>query len=496
MKDEYQSLTANGTWDLVPKPTDANVIGGKWVYKTKLDANGRPLRYKARYVAKGFKQVHGVDYFDTYSPVTRMTSIRTFLAIACLENWDLESMDVDTAFLNADVDEEVYVTQPEGFQVLDKQKKPLVCRLRKSIYGLRQASHNWNRTIDTWFKDYGLLPTPSDPCAYLMHSGHQKHTLMVLLWVDDLIIGGNNKKTIKKFKSDISTKFKMKELGELTWILGMEILRDRSAHTLEIKQSTYIKQMLTKYGLDQAKPIATPAEGTLRRLKNGEPNSEYMSMVGSLLYAAMVSRPDITFAVQSLGRHLQSSGPEHLAAAKRVLRYLQGTKDIGIKFSGGNKILTGYSDSDWGGDPDTSRSTTAYLFHFAGGPISWSSRLQPTVALSSSEAEYMALCSATQEAIYLRQLTEDFGYRQTRPTRIYEDNQGCIALTKNPVLHKRTKHISIRYHFIRERIDTEIEPHYIPTQHQLADIFTKALLKQQFEFLRNKVMGSVHTVQN
>jgi hypothetical protein len=208
----------------------------------------------------------------------------------------------------------------------------------------------------------------------------------------------------------------------------------------------------------------------------------------------MVTRPDITFAVQALGRHLQSSGPEHLSAAKRVLRYLQGTKVLGITFSGGknaqNTILTGYSDSDWGGDPDTRRSTTAYLYKFGGGPISWSSRLQPTVALSSAEAEYMATSAAAQEATYLRQLLSEFGYQQSTATKIYEDNQGCIALSRNPVLHKRTKHIAIRYHFIRERIESgELDLIYIPTKDQQADILTKAIPKPQFERLRASVMG-------
>jgi hypothetical protein len=499
MRDEYNSLVANGTWTLVPRPEGANIIGGKWVFKTKLDVHGQPIRYKARYVAKGFKQVHGVDYFDTYSPVTRMTTIRTFLAIASLEDWELESMDVDTAFLNAAIDEEIYVSQPEGFQTTDKQGRPLVCKLKKAIYGLRQASHNWNKTIDKWLRRYGLLPTQADSCAYLKKE--KPHTLVVLLWVDDLIIGGDSQTVIDKFKTDISKCFKMKALGKLQWILGMEIHRDRSTRSLEVTQATYIQQMLERFGMMDCKSISTPAEGALPRSQSQTPatdSSLYMSIVGSLLYAAMVTRPDITYAVQSLGRHLQSSGPEHLAAAKRVLRYLQGTKKMGIKFSGGstirNKLLTGYSDSDWGGDPDTRRSTTAYLFQFGGGPISWSSRLQPTVALSSAEAEYMAVCAATQESTYLRQLLSELGYPQADATTIYEDNQGCIALARNPVLHKRTKHIEIRYHFIRERIESgQVKLEYIPTQKQLADILTKALPKPQFEALRTTVMGYGHT---
>jgi hypothetical protein len=283
----------------------------------------------------------------------------------------------------------------------------------------------------------------------------------------------------------------MKDLGDLQSVLGMQIIRDRQNRTLDIKQTTYITQMLERFGMKDCKSVSTPAEGVLARNKEPQqqPSIEYMSITGSLLYAAMVTRPDLAFAVQSLGRHMQSSGPAHLSAAKRVLRYLQGSKDLGIRFSGGNKTLLGYSDSDWAGDQDTMRSTTGYLFMFGGGPISWSSRLQPTVALSSAEAEYMAASSAVQEATYLRQLLKDMGYPQLEATKIMEDNQGCIALSENPVLHKRTKHISIKYHFIREKIHegtTKLE--YISTEHQLADVLTKALPRTRFTLLREKIM--------
>ena len=244
--------------------------------------------------------------------------------------------------------------------------------------------------------------------------------------------------------------------------------------------------------MSDCKPVGTPAEGYLHRQKDAKPNREYMCLVGSLLYAAMVTRPDIAFAVQALGRHLQSPTEEHFNAGKRILRYLQGTKDLGLKYSpsGEGTTIKGYADSDWAGDRDTRRSVTAYVFILGGAAISWGSKLQPTVALSSSEAEYMAACSAVQEAVHLRLLLKSLGYEQVGCTTIYEDNQGCIGMSKNPILRKRAKHIDIRYHFIRERVASgDVKLVYIETENQLADILTKPLLKPRLTKIRALVLG-------
>jgi hypothetical protein len=275
----------------------------------------------------------------------------------------------------------------------------------------------------------------------------------------------------------------------------VRIHRDREKRTITLDQSTYIQQMLQTFGMDKCRPVATTAEGVLRRLPEGEgrPDQLYMSIVGSLLYAAMITRPDIAAAVQMLSRHLQRSGPEHLAAAKRVLRYLLGTIDMCLVYGGTGPVkLVGYSDADWAGDPDTRRSTTGYTFTLGRGSVSWESRLQPTVALSSCESEYVAASTATQEAVHLRLLLSELGFPQEGPTIIYEDNQGTIALSENPMLQKRTKHVDIRYHFVREKVlSGEIKLVYIPTQDQVADILTKPLQKQRIIELRSKLMGVV-----
>ena len=318
--------------------------------------------------------------------------------------------------------------------------------------------------------------------------------ILVLLYVDDLIICGDSRREIDKFKSAISKRFNMKDLGDLTRILGMEIKRDRRARTLEVTQQTYTETMLRRFGMEDSKPIGSPAEGTLTRDPNAGPDREYMCLVGSLLYAAMVTRPDIAFSVQALGRHMQASNSSHFAAGKRILRYLKGTKHLGLKYGPKPKnettAIVGYSDSDWASDKDTRRSVTAYVYTLGGAAVSWSSRLQPTVALSSSESEYMAVASATQEAIHLRRLLGSLGFNQGNPTVLYCDNQGAIAMADNPIMHKRTKHIDIRHHFIREVVSRgEVELRYIPTGDQIADLLTKALPRATVQRHRSILLG-------
>ena len=499
-KSEYQSLMENKTWILVPMPKgNVNVVGSRWLFKTKRDGNGNIVKYKARLVAQGFTQEHGIDYDETHSSVVRFTSVRLIFAIAASQDLIMHTMDVDTAFLNATLQELIYLRQPKGFVQRGPNGEELVCKLEKALYGLKQASRNWNLTINEWLtSDYGMTRSQADACVYVQINGEQK--LYVTVWVDDLIIAGSDMGTIKDFKDAIARRFKMKDLGVLTSVLGMEVTRDSTTGDIKLSQVTYLKKVLERFGLGDCHPVGTPIEGNLTRLEGGKPSHKYMSIVGSLMYASVVCRPDITFAVQALSRHFQSCGPDHLNAAERVLKYLRGTIDKGIIYKSGTSAgkaagLIGYSDSDWGSDTDTRRSTTGYLFTFNRGAISWGSRLQATVALSSSEAEYMALTAATQEAIHLRQLLADLGISISNSTIIYEDNVGCIAMSSNPVFHKRTKHIAIKYHFVRERVESgEVNVKYVPTNQQLADILTKPLSKQKIIFLSNCIMeGAIIT---
>ena len=494
MDEEYQSLMDSGTWTLCELPPGANLIGSRWVFKTKRNETGKIVRHKARFVVQGCFQLDGRDVHQTFAPVAKLSSMRVVFAISTKKNWELDNMDVVTAFVQSPVDEDVYVRQPKGYERRGRHGQRLVCKLKKSLYGLRQAPRNWWVVINDWLIEYGLVPSGADPCVYVMF--RDDDILVIILYVDDLILAGSSRKLIDQFKRAISERFNMKDLGALRWVLGMEVRRDLAARTLELSQTAYVDQVLERYGMAKCQEVGTPAEGTLTRLPKGEgsANHEYMSVVGSLLYAAEVSRPDIAYPVRVLGRHLQASGREHMTAAKRVLRYLKGTRELGIVYggSGANSLkMVGYSDADWAGDKETRRSTTAYVFMLAGGCVSWGSKLQPTVALSSAEAEYMAACSAAQEAIHLRRLMESLGFQQDEATTIHEDNQGCIAMSENPVQHQRTKHIDIRYHFVRERVESgDIKLTYVGTEHQLADLLTKPLNRERVQKLRASVMGN------
>ena len=509
MDREVRALKENGVIKTTVLPPGAKVTGSRWHYKTKRDATGSVVRHKARLVAQGFTQIEGIYYVDTFAPVATTSSVRAVLALAAPEDLELHNMDVDTAFLQSPLDEVVYLRQPSGYEQFDPGGRRLVWRLHKSLYGLKQSSRNWHQTIDGWLCSYGFIPSGADPCVYVLREG--KYVLIVVLYVDDLVIAGNQPSTIDRFKAAISVRFKMKDLGELRWILGMEVVRDRSKHTVELRQTAYVDRILERFGMADCSPVPTPAaEGVLKRLEvnsnNSCADSEFRCLVGSLLHAARVTRPDIMFAVQQLSRHLQAAEAEHWTAAKRVLRYLRGTRELGILYGGKVCVkrtrlvsyyarnldteLVGYCDSDWGSDPATSRSTTGHAYMLAGGPVSWESRLQPTVALSSTEAEYMAACSAVQEAVHLRQLLADIGYEQEGPRTIYEDNQGCIALSGNPVVGKRSKHIAIRYHFTRERVESgEVKLVHVPTEHQYADLLTKSLARVKVERLRQQLHG-------
>ncbi|CAM9467817.1 unnamed protein product, partial [Phaeothamnion confervicola] len=505
MEAEYQALQANGTWRLVPKseiPNGRRIVGSKWVYKTKLNPDGSVNKFKARLVAQGFSQIPGMDFAqdNTYAPVARMDSIRTVLAMVAQQSLYLHQMDVDSAYLNSPLEEEIYMKQPKGMEQYGEQGQEMVCLLQRSLYGLKQAASNWHRVINTWLIGAGFTASSADPCIYIKTSNG---TLTIIgLYVDDLLLASNSQRALLSLKTNISRRFKMKDLGELRYLLGMEVARNKRHGTVTVTQRRYIHEMLERYELEDARSQSTPATPNTTLSKEQSPNTPaeeaairglpYKSLVGSLLYASTVTRPDISNAVREVCSHMENPGQEHWKAAVRILRYLAGTSDVGITYGGTNAPaqLIGYVDSDWGGDRDNRRSTTGYIYHYAGGPISWNSRLQTTVALSSTEAEYMAACAAAQEAIHLRQLLKDLHQQQRRATTIYEDNQGCIALGNNPVFHRRTKHIDIRYHFVRERIASkEIALTYIPTGEQLADMMTKNLNGLKLAELAAQAMG-------
>ena len=498
---EYSSLINNETWELVPPPLDANIVGSKWVLKVKRDANGNINRYKARLVAQGYSQVKGVDYDEVFSPVARNTSVRSLLALANAHDLEIHQMDVKTAFLNGSLDCEIYMSQPEGF--VDPDRPNHVCKLKKSIYGLKQSARCWNITLDEYLKSVGYHKSNADGCIYVksVKEANDRISFVILgVYVDDIIPVSNNPVLLKAEKAALCERFEMVDQGEIHYLLGMSIKRDRECRTLTISQTNYVEKVLRKFGMENCKPISTPLElgRKFQQLSQGdEPFNvqTYQQAIGCLTYMSTATRPDIAAAVGVLSQYMSRPSKDHWIGVKRVLRYLKGTLMYGLKFSAHEEEpeLFGYSDADWAGDVDTRRSTSGYVFQIGSSTVSWSSKKQTTVAKSSTEAEYVALSSATQEAVWLRSLMGDLGRQMDAPTTIYEDSQGAIELAKNAKYHNRTKHIDICHHFVRERVvSNEIQVIYCPTGDMIADIMTKGLAKLTFEKLRD-LLG-VHDV--
>ena len=487
---EMDSLIKNGTWELTDLPAGKSVIGSKWVFKTKINPDGTFSKFKSRLVAQGFSQRQGIDYNEVFAPVVKHESLRTFFAIANQYDLEVHQMDVNSAYLNGDIDAEVYMKQPEGY--VDPNHPNKVCKLRKGLYGLKQGARCWNKKIDKFLKSEGFVASDADPCIYVKR---KKGKICILaLYVDDTVIATNCKRMLADIKGKLCGQFHMEDLGEVKYILGMMVKRDREAGTLTIDQRCYLEGVLQRFGMENCNPVSTPLEPGRQLRKATEDDEEvdthrYQEIVGCLIYASITTRPDISHAVNVLSQHMAKPNKEHLSAAKRVLRYLRGTTDVGIIFrKSDNFELVGYSDADWAGDVDSRKSTSGYVFLLGGNIISWASKKQPVVALSTTEAEYIALCLATQEAIWLRRLCASVGQAQTKPTKILEDNQGTISMSRNPRNNSRTKHIDIKYHFVREAVEkNETDIVHCSTQKMVADTLTKGLTKPAFEIHRNSM---------
>jgi len=492
MEDEVNSLTENHTWDLVDRPKDRAVLTGKWVYKHKRGSNGEILRYKSRWVVRGFEQREGLDYYETFASVVKPMSYKLLFAIAAANDLEIEQMDVKTAFLYGDIDTEIYVEQPEGMGAIGESHK--VCKLNKALYGLKQSPRVWYFTLTAYLKTLGFEPLTADNCIF-----HDSKGTYIAVFVDDLLIVGPSKANISMIKAKLSERFHMTDLGPCKYYLGMEVTRDRQNRTLKLSQRSYLEKVLRDFGMwDCNKKHDTPID-THTKLQKAEAEYEpkiadikwYQSAVGSLMYAMLGTRPDIAYAVSVVSRFAAKPTQAHKATVTRIFRYLRKTVDYVLVFKGPLIALTGYSDSDWAGDHDTRKSTSGYVFNVGSAVISWSSKLQSTVALSSCEAEYIGQTNATKEAIWLRRLLNEIqleAANEAQATIIYCDNQGAIALAKNPQFHARTKHIDIQHHFVRDKVsEGAVELQYIETENQVADGLTKPLDKIKFQRFREAI---------
>ena len=423
MKAELNSLAQNDVWDLVPLPPGKKTVGSKWVFKKKTGADGKVEHFKARLVAQVFTQRYGDDYDETFCPVVRFESLRAVLALAVKNGLKLHQVDVTTAFLNGSLEEEVYMKQPEGF--IEPGSENLVCRLKKSIYGLKQSPHCWNLALDSKLKEIGLSQSSHDPCIY--YKNEKGNMLVVCVYVDDIILAGQQEGSIQQVKVALASAFDIKDLGRLNYFLGIKI-EQKSDNSIWIGQPAYIEKLLTTHGMQNCKPVNTPVSIGNKFVKANEEDEpvnqrQYQSAVGSLMYLAVSTRPDISYAVSSLARFSCKPTNEHWTALKRLLRYLKGTTNLGILYSNtGMDKCIGYIDADWAGNQDDRKSTSGYIFLLCGGAISWKSQKQKCVALSTAEAEYIAMSTATQEAIWLRQLIAEISNSSKSPTLMFEDN--------------------------------------------------------------------------
>ncbi|KAE8725434.1 Indole-3-acetic acid-amido synthetase GH3.17 [Hibiscus syriacus] len=485
MKEEIDALQQNQTWDIVPKIKDVKPISCKWVYKIKRRPDGSIERYKARLVARGFSQQYGLDYDETFSPVAKLTTVRVLLALAANKDWNLWQMDVKNAFLHGELDREIYMTQPMGFQSQDHPE--YVCKLRKALYGLKQAPRAWYGKIAEFLTKSGYSVTPADSSLFV--KANEGKLAIVLVYVDDLIITGDDEAEILQTKENLSVRFQMKELGQLKHFLGLEV--DRTHEGIFLCQQKYAKDLLKRFGMLECKSTSTPMEPNIKMCahegKDLEDATMYRQLVGSLIYLTL-TRPDISYAVGVMSRYMQNPKKPHLEAVRRILRYVKNTIDYGLLYKKGEDCkLVGYCDADYAGDHDTRRSTTGYVFKLGSGTISWCSKRQPTVSLSTTEAEYRAAAMAAQESTWLIQLMNNLHQPVDYAIPLYYDNQSAIRLAENPVFHARTKHVEVHFHFVREKVlQEEIEMGQIKTDEQIADLFTKSLSVGKFEHFRRQ----------
>ncbi|CAL9020273.1 unnamed protein product [Prunus brigantina] len=488
MNVEFQALQKASTWDLVPPSQATHILPCKWVYRIKRKSDGSLERFKARLVANGFLQKEGINYTETFCPVVKHVTIRIVLSLVVSQDWPIRQLDVQNAFLHGHLTEEVYMRQPKGFE--DPSRPHHVCRLRKSLYGLKQAPRAWFHQFSEFLLQHGFVGSQADHSLFIYNS-HGVYILL-LIYVDDILITGNQSNKVQSLITSLSKAFAMKDLGPLSYFLGIEVTRMPTG--LHLSQNKYTCDLLIRAHLQDSKPCATPvASGSQLSVMDGIPLSdphEYRSVVGALQYLT-VTRPDITYAVNQVCQHMHQPTTVHWIAVKRILRYLKGSSTDGLFFAQGNTTLVAYSDSDYAGNPDTRRSTGGFCMFLGPNLVSWSSKKQRTVARSSTESEYRQMAITATEIVWVQQLLLELSVSQHSPPVLWCDNISSIALASNPVFHSRTKHVAIDYHYVRELVIARaLNVRYVSTTHQLADIFTKGLSFARFTFLKSKLIRS------
>ncbi|KAL0409675.1 UNVERIFIED_CONTAM: Retrovirus-related Pol polyprotein from transposon RE1 [Sesamum radiatum] len=464
MKAEIGALEHNNTWQITPLPAGKRPIGCKWVFKTKLRADGSVERYKARLVAKGFTQIEGLDYTDSFSPVAKTVTVRLFFAFAAAQGWPLQQMDVNNAFLHGHLDEDLYMTPPEGYSVAPG----MVCKLQRSLYGLKQASRQWNVELTVKLKEFGFLQSAHDHCLFTKRTAAGLMALMV--YVDDILVTGPCLEDIDTVKDYLHNLFTIKDMGDARYFLGLEIAR--SSTGIYVAQTKYVLDIVSDAGLSRAKSASTPLPLGLKLTADCgallvNPDSYRRSLVNILIDLVM-----------SIGK-----------AALHIVRYLKGSPTLGLFFpSNSNFELTAYCDADWASCPDSRRSLTGFCIFIGGALVSWKTKKQSTVSRSTAEAEYRSMAATVCELRWISYVLSDFGISVPLPIRLFCDNQAALHIMANPVFHERTKHIEIDCHVVRNAYKEDfIAPSHVRSSLQLADLFTKILPLKSFADLVSKL---------
>ncbi|TPX42812.1 DNA-directed DNA polymerase [Synchytrium endobioticum] len=471
MAEEVAALKANNTWDLVEYPNHKHVLPGKWVYVTKHNEDGSIARYKARWVVQGNFQIDGMDYDETFAPTSHLPTLRVLVSLIAHNKWYASTLDISTAFLNGKLEEEIYVRQPTGFELGSHQ----VCRLQKSLYGLKQAPRVWFKHLSSWLQEHGFTSSPAEPCLYTGLSTTTSDRIYVMIHVDDFLLTSSSKQAVKEFENTLEQTFKMKKGGPLSWYLNMQFLQ-LDPTTIGLSQSLYVKDILDTFSMADCNPTKTPMVTgwdvvTDAPLCN---KSQYQQAMGMLLYLARCTRPDIMTSVSILCKYSSNPTTYHWKGVLHLLKYLKGSQNYILELGGTE--LSGYADSDWATNKEDRKSRSGMIIKMGRGCVSWSSKKQSTIALSSSEAEYYALGDTIKEILWLQNLLEGIQYTVPLPTIIYEDNRGAQLMAENPLVTPRAKHIDVKYHFIRHHVENgRIKLFSIPTVDQIADGLTKPL---------------------
>jgi len=509
--EETESLESRGTWKVVPRPKNVNIVSCKWVYRVKRGARGEVTRYKARLVARGFTQIHGLDYQDTFAPVTRLETLRLLLALAVEKDWEVRQIDVKSAYLYGDLDEEIYMEVPEGYDAPEGH----VLLLKKALYGLKQAGRQWYLRLKEEMGKFGLVQVKSEPHMFVARKvvKNKRCTLIVPVYVDDLFPIGDKVLT-DEFELWLPERFDITPPADAHFFLGIRFSRNRTTDDpdngpfISLDQDTFVESVLARITVE-LREYETPMTSTADLVPNPDPieNADpyqvrrYQSAIGSLMYIMLGTRPDLAFAVGKLARFSSNPSVDHFRALTRVFCYLKFSKSTALLYAKHDnplsKVPIGFCDADWAnskGKEDKRRSISGNIFFLSRGPFSWSSKKQDLTAESTMESEYISLWLAGRQASWIRNVFDAIGLPLEAPLRINCDSQSAIALAnRGEAEHKGSKHFDVKWHGTRDRVErNEIEVKYCPTSDNFADILTKPLAKERFAFITG-FLGLVET---